>query len=135
MVDPISLSTVIFVCKAIGTVFTLCGAAFGAFSVINWIKSKLTNIDTNLIELKHTFNTAIQGLRDDTKSQTITIASALGEQRSDFRTFYGPTLLMLQRQAPQDPRPFADVPVEVPALARAKKTPVKRNTKKVLTKR
>ena len=130
MVDPISLATVVFVCKALGTVFTLCGTAYGAFSVVNWIKSKLTNIDANLIEMKHALNTAIQGLREDTKSQTTTISTAFGEQRSDFRTFFTPMLMMLQRHNIQpDTQPFASVPVEVPALVRAKKNPVKRKVK------
>jgi hypothetical protein len=130
MVDPISLATVIFICKALGTVFTLCGTAYGAFNVVNWIKSKLTNIDANLIEMKHALNTAIQGLRDETKSQTNTISTAFSEQRSDFRTFFTPMLMMLQRNSvPQDPQPFASVPVEVPAPVRAKKNSIKRKVK------
>ena len=90
----------------------------GVYKVINWIKSKLTNIDSNVVALKDSMDTHISGLREDIKLQTSTIATALSEQRQDFRTFYAPSMLMQQMQALQAP---AAVPVRAKRAVRKKK--------------
>jgi hypothetical protein len=127
MVDPISLTAIILAGKVVGSTLTLLSVIFGAFKAVNWIISKIQDISTNVVELKTSMDSHITGLREDIKNQTTTIASALGEQRQDFRTFFAPTLLMLHRA--QESQPFDKVPVEVPTLVRAKKNPVKRKAK------
>ena len=51
-----------------------------------------------MVQLKESIDTHVNGLRDEMKSQTHTIATALSEQRQDFRTFFAPSLLMAQQQ-------------------------------------
>lgn len=107
--------------KIFGAIVTLLTALFGVFKVIGWVKNQLTKIDNNVVELKASFDKGINDLREDVKDQTKTIATALSEQRSDFRTFYAPTLLLMQQNAQLNATPA--VPVRA-------KRPVKRRTKK-----
>jgi len=113
--EPITISTVITWSYIGGKVLGALAIPIGVFKVINWVKTKFISINNNVIDLKTSMDTHIQGLRDDIKHQTATLATALSEQRQDFRTFYAPTLLMMQQSS-------------APAL-RAKK-PVKRKIKK-----
>ena len=83
--------------KILSGIVSALGLLYGVFKVINWIKSKLTSIDSNVVELKNSLESHIGGLREDIKTQTTTLASALAEQRQDFRTFYAPTLLYMQQ--------------------------------------
>ena len=69
--------------------------------MITWIKNKFISIENNVVELKKSVDTNIGGLREDIKTQTSAITTALSEQRQDFRTFYAPTLLMMQQQSAQ----------------------------------
>ena len=118
MPDPISLATILLVLKIASGVLTFSGFVIGVFKVITWIKNKLTNIDSNVVALKDSMDAHIGGLRVDIKGQTATLATALSEQRSDFRTFYAPSLLMMQQHNSQLQQPAA-----VPT--RAKKSPRK----------
>lgn len=119
MTDPISLATLFLVGKIVGTVTTIGGLFIGVLKVITWIKNKLTNIDSNVVALKNSMDTHISGLREDIKAQTSTIATALSEQRADFRTFYAPSLLMMQQTNAQFNA--AAVPVRAKRPARKKK--------------
>ena len=98
MPDLISLTLLLTILKITGGLATLCTLMFGVFRVINWIKTKLTNIDATVLELKDSMDTHISGLREDIKLQTSTLAIALQEQRADFRTFCAPSLLMMNQQ-------------------------------------
>jgi len=116
MPELISLTLILTIFKVLGGVTTLVSLAYGVFKVITWIKNKFTSIDENVVALKTSMDTHITGLREDIKSQTTTIASALSEQRADFRTFYAPTLLMLQQQSAQQLIPVrAKRPARKPA--------------------
>ncbi len=82
------------------------GFAYGVFKVITWVKNKFISINDNVVELKNSMDTHITGLREDIKLQTSTIATALSEQRADFRTFYGPAMMMqFQTQLQQNAVP------------------------------
>jgi len=116
--DPISWATLMLAGKILGAVTGAVGFAAGVIKVIMWIKNKFTSIDDNVVELKKSMDTHITALRNDVKDQTTAITAALSEQRQDFRTFYAPTLLMMQNQQNQ----FQPVPI------RAKKQ-VKRKSK------
>ena len=116
--EPITLTIVFSVLKDASIIASSVAALFGVFKVINWIKTKIANIDSNVVELKTSMDTHIIALRNDVKDQTTAITAALSEQRQDFRTFYAPTLLMMQNQQNQ----FQPVPI------RAKKQ-VKRKSK------
>jgi hypothetical protein len=105
VLEAITIAQLVGITKIISFITGFGGLLFGVFKVINWIKSKLTNIDSNVVELKKTFESNMAGLREDIKSQTTTLATALSEQRADFRTFYAPTLLMMQQQQLQEPLP------------------------------
>src|ERR1039457_6322543 len=97
--EAIAISTVASTLKITSGILSVMGVVFGVFKVINWLKTTFTRIDNNVVELKNSMDTHILGLREDIKVQTSTIASALSEQRADFRTFYAPTMLMqLQQQ-------------------------------------
>lgn len=111
--EPVSLATVFFIFKVIGTITTACGFLFGVFKLIMWIKNKFVNIDANVTALKSTMETGFTNLSNDIKAQTTTIASELREQRQDFRTFYAPTLLAMQQAVQQ--------PIAAPARARRRK--------------
>lgn len=115
--EPLSIASITIIAKNFSIILSIVGLLFGVFKVINWIKSKLTNIDSNVIALKESMDGHITGLRDDIKEQTVAITSALSEQRQDFRTFYAPMSLLMQNQQNQYQAAFA-----------AKK-PVKRKTK------
>lgn len=93
----ISLATIYLIGKIIGTVTTVSGLIIGAFKMFSWVKTKFVNIDANVTALKSTMEVGFQNLSQDIKNQTTTIASELKEQRADFRTFYAPTLLMMQQ--------------------------------------
>ena len=93
-----TLAGILLAAKVVGAFATLGTAVFGVFRVITWIKNKLTNIDSNVVKLKESMDSHITGLRSDIKDQTATIVTAFSEQRSDFRTFYGPTLMLMQQQ-------------------------------------
>lgn len=101
MLDPASLAIGYIYLKFGTTVASALGLMYGAFKVINWIKTKFININDNVLNLKNSLDTNFAGLREDVKEQTTVIASALSEQRQDFRTFYAPTLLMLQQSQAQ----------------------------------
>lgn len=106
--EPISAVFVLGVLKIVGSVASALGFLFGVFKVINWVKAKFVSIDTNVVELKKSMDTNINGLREDIKHQTATLASALSEQRQDFRTYFAPTLLMMQQL--QQPAPLRAKP-------------------------
>lgn len=126
MPDPISLATILLILKIAGGITTFSGSIIGVFKVITWIKNKLTNIDSNVVALKDSIDTHINGLREDVKSQTSTIATALSEQRADFRTFYAPSLLMMQNlQNAQS----AQLPAVSPVRAKRTVKPAKRKSK------
>jgi len=116
--EPISWATLLFAGKILGSLTGVTTALFGVFKVINWIKAKIANIDSNVVELKTSMDAHIGGLRDDIKQQTTTLATALQEQRADFRTFYAPTIMAMQQRY----EPWESAPV------RAKK-PVKRKSR------
>ena len=118
MPDPISLATIMFILKILGGVMTFSTVIVGVFKVINWIKTKFISINDNVVELKNSMDTHISGLREDIKLQTSTIATALSEQRQDFRTFYAPSMLMQQMQSFQTQ---AAVPVRAKRAVRKKK--------------
>ena len=126
MPDPISLATILFILKIAGGVMTFATFIIGVFKVITWIKNKLTNIDSNVVALKDSIDTHINGLRDDVKVQTSTLGTALSEQRADFRTFYAPSLLMMQQQNAQFQ---ANTPASVPVRAKRTRKPLKRKSK------
>ena len=115
MPDLISVTLILTILKITGGLTALCTFMFGVFKVINWIKTKLANIDANVVDLKNSMDENIGGLREEIKFQTATLATALSEQRSDFRSYYAP-----YREAPPV---FA--PVFAPARARAKRAPKK----------
>ena len=119
--EPLSIASITIIAKNFSIIVSVLGLLFGVFKVINWVKSKLTNIDANVIALKNSMDTHITGLRDDIKDQTAAITSALSEQRQDFRTFYAPMSLLMQNQQNQ-----------YQAIVAAKK-PIKRKSR-VLTK-
>jgi len=85
--------------KIIGIILTACSFLFGVFKVINWIKAKFVNIDSNVKDLKDTINVSMTGLRDDVKEQTTVLVKELQEQRADFRAFIGPALFQMQQNA------------------------------------
>ena len=120
--EPISWATLIFAGKVLGSIAGAVAFATGVAKVITWIKTKFTSIDSNVVELKKSMDSHITGLRNDIRDQTTTIASALNEQRQDFRTFYAPTLLLMQNQQAQFQGQF-------PLPVRAKK-PLKGKAKK-----
>ena len=120
MPDPISLATILLILKIAGGITTFSGFVIGVFKVITWIKNKLSNIDSNVVALKNSMDTHIGGLREDIKLQTSTIATALSEQRADFRTFYAPSLLMMQQQSSQF-QAAAAMPVRAKRAQRKKK--------------
>jgi hypothetical protein len=93
----LDLNAIYIILKILGGISTFTGLTFGVFKVITWIKNKFNNIDANVVALKSSMDTHINGLREDIKTQTTTLANALSEQRADFRTFYAPTLLLLQQ--------------------------------------
>lgn len=112
LIEAITVASFIGVIKIISGFLSAIGILFGVFKVINWIKSKLTSIDSNVVELKQSMSSHVNGLREDIQEQTKVISSALGEQRQDFRTFYAPTLLMMQQAqmtAPVKAKPKARV--------------------------
>ena len=126
MPDFISLTLILTICKILGGVSFISGAIIGVYKVINWVKTKLSSIDLNVVELKQSMDTHITGLRDDVKAQTNALTTELREQRSDFRTFYAPSLLQMMS---------ANQPVPVPVRAKQtvnKKAPAR---KKKLDKR
>jgi hypothetical protein len=106
--EPITAVAILGGLKIAGTGVSALGFIFGVFKVINWVKNKFTSIDANVVELKNSMDTNFNGLREDIKHQTTTLASALSEQRQDFRTFYAPTLLMMQQF--QQPAPVRAKP-------------------------
>ncbi len=106
--EPISAVAILGGLKIAGTGVSALGFVFGVFKVINWIKGKFVSIDNNVVALKQSMDASIGGLREDIKHQTSTLAAALSEQRQDFRTFYAPTLLMMQQM--QQPAPLRAKP-------------------------
>ena len=84
--------------KIVSGIMSCVGLFYGVFKVINWLKSTLIRLDTNVVELKKSMDEHIGGLREDIKLQTSTLATALQEQRADFRTFCAPSLLMMNQQ-------------------------------------
>ena len=117
MEPVVTLSALMLVGKIVGSGSALFGTLFGVFKVINWVKTKFTNIDQNVTTLKSTMESGFSNLSNDIKDQTKTIAQELREQRQDFRTFYGP--VMMQQAIQQSIQ-------ALPAPARAKRSPVKR---------
>src|SRR5208337_2874710 len=91
--------------KILSGIVSALGLIFGVFKLITWIKNKFISIDNNVVELKKSMDTHIGGLRDDIKNQTTVLSTALAEQRSDFRTFYGPSLLYNMQQQTQQAVP------------------------------
>jgi hypothetical protein len=84
--------------KIVSGIMSCVGLFYGVFKVINWLKSTLIRLDTNVLELKKSMDDHIGGLREDIKVQTATLAAALQEQRADFRTFCAPSLSMMNQQ-------------------------------------
>lgn len=111
--------------KIIGAITTVSGVIIGAFKMFSWVKNKFVNIDATVTDMKSTMEIGFKNLSDDIKQQTTTIAAELKEQRADFRTFYAPTLLMMQQTAA--------ITQPQPPPIRAKRS-VKRIRKKRLTK-
>ena len=122
---PISWATLYLASKILGSVTGILASVFGVFKVINWIKTKFNSIDSNVVELKKSMDTHIGGLREDIKNQTTAITAALSEQRQDFRTFYTPTLLLMQRQA-SSYEPFETMPVRARKPVKRKIAPKKK---------
>jgi|SRR6185437_3908159 len=120
MPDFISLATILLILKIAGGIATFSGFIIGVFKVITWIKNKFTSIDNNVVELKNSMDVHITGLREDIKSQTSTIATALSEQRQDFRTFYAPVMMMQQMQQMQQPAALMPVRAKRKKAARKK---------------
>lgn len=102
--EPISVAALLGGIKIVSSIVSALGLVFGVFKVITWIKNKFTSIEANVVDLK----SSMEGVREDIKHQTSTLASALSEQRQDFRTFYAPTLLMMQQM--QQPAPLRAKP-------------------------
>ena len=98
MPELVSLTLILTILKITGGLATLCTLMFGVFKIVRWIKHKFTSIDANVIQLKKSMDDHIGGLREDIKIQTATLATALQEQRADFRTFCAPSLLMMNQQ-------------------------------------
>lgn len=115
--EPISAVLILSILKVLGSITSALGVIVGVFKVIGWIKTKLVSIDENVVELKNSINTDINGLREDIKHQTATLASALNEQRQDFRTYFSPTVALMQQ---------LQTPAPVRAKPRARKKPIKR---------
>jgi hypothetical protein len=99
LVEALTVTSLVNYIKVISGAISIMAFVLGVFRVINWVKNKFTSIDANVIQLKNTIDTQMGGLREDVKHQTNAIVSAMGEQRADFRTFYAPTLLMMQQNA------------------------------------
>jgi hypothetical protein len=118
MLDPISITVFASVARDISIISSIAGGAYGIFKVISWVKGKFVSIDNNVVELKNSMDNHITGLREDIKTQTAILASALSEQRADFRTFYAPTLLLMQQAQQSLYQP--------PAPIRAKRAPRKK---------
>lgn len=116
LIEALTVSNIINTTKITSGIIGSITFLFGVFKMINWIKTKLTNIDENVIKLKDSMDSHITGLRQDIKEQTHIISNALTEQRNDFRTFYAPTLLMMQQQQAQ-----TAVPVRAKRTVRKKK--------------
>ncbi len=95
----ITVASLLDAAKLVSAGTAVIGLIAGVFKVITWIKSKLTSIENNVVDLKKSVDTNIGGLREDIKTQTTAITTALSEQRQDFRTFYAPTLLLMQQQS------------------------------------
>lgn len=122
MEPVITLSSLMTLGKVVGTVMTLIGIPVGVMKIINWVKTKFINIDANVTALKSTMEVGFDKLNENIQNQTTTIATELKEQRADFRTFYAPTLLMMQQAA--------SIPQQSPAPVRAKRSPRKKIKKK-----
>lgn len=102
--EPISAVLILGILKVSSSVLSALGVIFGVFKVITWIRNKFTSIEANVVDLK----SSMEGVREDIKHQTSTLVAALSEQRQDFRTFYAPTLLMMQQM--QQPAPLRAKP-------------------------
>ena len=122
LIEAITVGTLLDFAKIIGAISFLGSVSIGVFKVINWIKTKLSSIDMNVVELKNSMDANVAGLREEIKSQTHTIASALSEQRQDFRTFFAPSLLMAQQHyvMPHAAVPLKAKPVRVRKPAKTK---------------
>ena len=99
MEPVVSLSTIWLISKVIGAVTTISGLIIGVFKMINWVRNKFINIDANVTALKATMETGFKNLNDGLTHQTDSVVGELKEQRADFRTFYAPSLLMMQQAA------------------------------------
>ena len=99
MEPVISVSALMLIGKIIGTITASTTTLFGVFKVYNWIKGKFVSIDSNVTALKSTMEEGFKNLSEDLKQQTTSVVGELKEQRADFRTFYAPTLLMMQQAA------------------------------------
>jgi hypothetical protein len=121
LIEAITISGVVNAAKIISAILSILGLFYGVFKVINWVKTKLSSIDSNVVSLKTSIDSLIGGLRDDVKDQTQSLTNELREQRQDFRTFYSPILLMMQQQQQLQPAPV-----------RAKRPPQKRVKKKTV---
>jgi hypothetical protein len=97
LIEAITIATLLDFAKIISAVSVLGGLIVGVFKMINWVKTQLSSIDANVVTLKESMDANVSGLREDVKAQTHTIATALSEQRQDFRTFFAPSLLMTQQ--------------------------------------
>lgn len=122
MEPVITLSALMTLGKVVGTVMTLIGIPIGAMKIINWVKTKFINIDANVTALKATMEVGFDKLNENIQNQTTTIATELKEQRADFRTFYAPTLLMMQQAAA--------ITAPSPTPVRAKRSPRRKIKKK-----
>jgi hypothetical protein len=123
LVEGLTIAMLLDLAKIASALSFIGGLLFGVFKVINWVKTKLSSIDSNVVELRNSMDANFTGLRDDIKAQTNTIATALSEQRQDFRTFYAPSLMMMMQQNHVASVLSAAVP------AKAKRAP-RRQTKK-----
>lgn len=117
ILETVSLTAILNYAKLIGEISSAIAFIFGVFGVINWIKNKFININDNVIGLKNSMDTHMNGLRDDIKDQTRIISTALQEQRSDFRAFYNPNLYNMHTNGAY-------------VMTRAKRTPAKKKKKK-----
>jgi hypothetical protein len=116
MFEPISTAAIMALAGEIFKVWVPTATALvGAYKGFQWVKTKIVNIDANVVATKDALNVQMTAIQNEIKSQTHALTAALNEQRADFRTFYLP--FMLQNQQFQQP---AQVP------ARAKKTVQKR---------
>lgn len=100
MIDPISVTMGAVLIEIVKIWLPVGVALFSCFKVIQWIKFKLINIDSNVIILHAAINKVKDSVDNNNtsivselKGQTVAIVEESKEMRADFRTFYAPMLM------------------------------------------